>query len=127
MGKDDFEEEQKFRAGLVCIDVLSKFAVVVPIKSRDAPDVIAGVMESLNKMGKKPKIIYTDDEGLIGGNDFKEYVEGEKIELYRTRGHPAFAERIIRTFKDMLFKRVENDEKKVRKIFNGLIIYFQLC
>lgn len=26
--------------------------------------------------------------------------------------NPAFAERFIRTFKDMLFKRVENDEKK---------------
>ena len=55
LGKDDFDEEQKFRAGLVCIDVLSKFAVVVPIKSRDAPDVIAGVMEALNKMGKNLK------------------------------------------------------------------------
>ena len=63
-------------------------------------------------MGKKPKIIYTDDEGSISGNDFKQYVEDEGIHLYRTRGHPAFAERFIRTFKDKLFKRVENDEKK---------------
>ena len=38
--------------------------------------------------------------------------EGENIELYRTRGHPAFAERFIRTYKEMLFKRVEADEKK---------------
>ena len=40
------------------------------------------------------------------------WVEDEGIELYRTRGHPAFAERFLRTFKDKLFKRVENDEKK---------------
>ena len=39
-------------------------------------------------------------------------MEGEKIEIHRTRGHPAFAERFIRTYKDMLFKRVEADEKK---------------
>ena len=63
-------------------------------------------------MGKKAKIIYTDDERAIAGEDFKEYVEGEGIELYRTRGHPAFAERFIRTFKEKLFKRVEADEKK---------------
>ena len=41
-----------------------------------------------------------------------EYLEKEKIEIHRTRGHPAFAERFIRTYKDMLFKRVENDENK---------------
>ena len=35
MGKIDFENKQKFRAGLVLIDVLSKYAVVVPIKSKD--------------------------------------------------------------------------------------------
>ena len=112
ISKDDIESIQKFRAGLVMIDVLSKYAVVVPIKSKNPSDVIAGTMEGLQKMGKKPKIIYTDDEGSISGNDFKQYVEDEGIHLYRTRGHPAFAERFIRTFKDKLFKRVENDEKK---------------
>ena len=112
ISKDDIENIQKFRAGLVMIGVLSKYAVVVPIKSKNPSDVIAGTMEGLHKMGKKPKIIYTDDEGSISGNDFKQYVEDEGIQLYRTRGHPAFAERFIRTFKDKLFKRVENDEKK---------------
>ena len=44
-------------------------------------------------MGGKPKIIYADDEKAIASSDFKEYVEEEGIELYRTRGHPAFVER----------------------------------
>jgi hypothetical protein len=112
MGKTDFENSQKFRAGLVLIDVLSKYAVVVPIKNKDDPDVITGTMEALQKMGEKPQLIYTDDERAIAGEDFKEFVEGKGIELYRTRNHPTFAERFIRTFKDMLFKRVEVDEKK---------------
>ena len=41
-----------------------------------------------------------------------EYLEDEKIEIHRTRGHPAFAERFIKTYKDKLFKRVEADKKK---------------
>ena len=101
------------------IDVLStKYAVVVvlPIMSKEAPDVIAGTMEALQKMGKKCQILFTDDEGSIGGNLFKEYVEGEGIELYRTRGHPAFVERLLRTFKDKLFKRVEHDEKQGKSV-----------
>ena len=32
--------------------------------------------------------------------------------MHLTRGHPNFAERGIRTFKDKLFKRVEADERK---------------
>lgn len=107
MGRDDFKTEQSFRAGLVAIDVLSKYAACL----KTIP-VITATMEALQKMGKKPKIIYTDDEKAIANGEFKEYVEGEGIELYRTRGHPAFAERRIRTFKDKLFKRAEADEKK---------------
>ena len=112
ISKDDIEATQKVRAGLVCIDVLSKYAVVVPIKGKETPDVIAGTMEALKGMGAKPKMIYTDDEKAIASSDFKQYVEDEGIELYRTRGHPAFSERFIRTFKDKLFKRIEADEKK---------------
>ena len=115
MGYYDFDEEQKFRGGLVCIDVLSKYAVVVPIKTKNGEDVLEATKEALGKMGKKPKMIYTDDERAIAGEDFKDYVEGEGITLHRTRGHPAFAERFIRTYKDMLFKRVEADEKKGRE------------
>ena len=62
-------------------------------------------------MGKKPKIIYTDDEKAIASGEFQAYVESENIELYRTRGHPAFAERFIKTFKYKLCKRVDTDEK----------------
>ena len=112
ISKEDIEAPQKYRGGLVCIDVLSKYAVVVPIKGKETTDVVTATMEALNKMGSKPKLIYTDDERAIASSDFKQYVEDEGIELYRTRGHPAFAERFIRTFKDKLFKRVEVDEKK---------------
>ena len=103
-------ENQKFRVGLVLIDVFSKYAVVVPIKSKEPPDFLAGMMEGLNKMDKKPELLYGDDEGSLNSQVVNEYLTNEKIELHRTRGHPAFAERLIRTFKDTLFKRVEADE-----------------
>jgi hypothetical protein len=111
ISKKDLEVKQKLRGGLVCIDVLSKFAVVVPVRRKETGSVIKGTKEALQKMGKNPKIIYTDDEKAIASGEFQEYVESEGIELYRTTGHPAFAERFIRTFKDKLFKIIENDEK----------------
>ena len=126
MGKTDFENTQKFRAGLVLIDVLSKYAVVVPIKNKDTYDVIEGTKEALKKMGEKPQLIYTDDERAIAGEDFQEFVEGEGIKLYRTRNHPAFAERFIRTFKDKLFKRVEADEKKGKENIQWIDYIFEI-
>ena len=116
MGQYDFDDEQNYRGGLVMIDVLSKYAVVVPIGGRTPPDIIEATKEALKKMGRKSKIVYTDDERGIASQEFNDFIEGEGIELYRTRGHPAFAERMIRAFKDMFFfKRVEADEKKGKK------------
>ena len=111
--KNDLDN-QKFRIGLVMIDIFSKFALVIPIKSKQPPDLLAGIMEGINKMGKKPKMFYSDEEGSLYSKTIIEYLEQEKIETHRTRGHPAFAERFIRSFKDMLFKRVEADEKQGR-------------
>ena len=105
-------DNQKFSIGLVMIDIFNKFALVIPIKSKQPPDLLAGIMEGINKMGKKPKMFYSDEEGSLYSKTITEYLEQEKIEMHRTRGHPAFAERFIRSFKDMLFKRVEADEKK---------------
>ena len=104
-------KRQKFRIGLVLIDVFSKYATVIPIKSKEPPDVLAGIMEGLQKMGDKPELFYSDEEGSLYSKTVIEFLGG-KIEIHRTRGHPAFAERFIRTYKDMLFKRVEADEKK---------------
>ena len=42
----------------MCIDVLSKYAVVIPIVSKNERDVIEATKKALEKMGKKPKSIF---------------------------------------------------------------------
>ena len=42
----------------------------------------------------------------------QKYLQEQNIEHHRTRAHPKFSERAIRTFKDLLCRRVEADEKK---------------
>ena len=63
-------------------------------------------------MGRKPEIIYTDDEGAMNKEAIQKYLKDENIEHHRTRAHPNFSERAIRTFKDMLYRGVEAYEKK---------------
>ena len=103
LSPNDVEDQQKFRVDLVLIDLFTKYAVVIPIKSKPPDDILAGMMEGMNKMRKKPKLIYSDEEISSKTEMITNYLEEEKIELHKTRGHPAFAERFIRTFKDKLY------------------------
>ena len=121
MGYYDFDEEQKFRGGLVCIDVLSKYAVVVPIKTKNAEDVLEATKEALGKMGKKPKMIYTDDERAIAGEDFKDYVEGEGITLHRTRFIPLLLSVLYAPTRICFLKEWRLMKKRERQTYNGLI------
>ena len=61
----NYIKKQKFTIGMLCIDNFTKFAVVVPVASKNEGDLAAGIMECFNKMGKKPKLLYTDDEGSL--------------------------------------------------------------
>ena len=94
------------------IDVFTKYMVVVPISSKGEGDIASGMMEALKKMNGKPELLYTDDETALNTQAIQYYLKEQGIAHHRTRGHPNFSERAIRTYKDMLYKRVEADEKK---------------
>lgn len=55
-------ENQNFKVGCLCIDILSKYARVIPIMSTDKYDVAAGLIQRLHELKKKPSILYTDAE-----------------------------------------------------------------
>ena len=128
IGKDDFENKQKTRIGFVLIDIFSKYAVVLPIASRTPPDLLAGILEGIQRMGQNPKMIYSDEESSLIGDrvDIRGALKDRGIELHTTRGRSAFVERFIRTFKDMLFKRVEADEKKGKQNIDWTDYIFQI-
>ena len=48
-------ENQKFKFVMACIDIFSKYAVVVAIKSKQEGDVAAGILECFSKMNNTPK------------------------------------------------------------------------
>jgi hypothetical protein len=103
---------QKLKIACVCVDVFSKYAAVVPILDKSVPSVAAGIIECFQKMMKKPEILYTDGETSFNSSLMIEYYKKHNIKHYVTRGHAAFAERFIRTVKDMIYKRIDGDTKK---------------
>ena len=50
---------------MVLTDILTRYSTVIPIKSKQPPDILAGVMEGMQKMKGKPEIIYSDEEGSL--------------------------------------------------------------
>ena len=108
---------------LVMIDIFTKYAVCIPISSKATADVIAGVLEGFQKMAHKPKMIYCDGEGSLRSKLFIEFCEDEKIKLIRTMTHAYVAERFIRTMKNAINKRLDND-KTNNKTWNDFLYEF---
>ena len=103
-------EQQKFKVGMIMIDIFDKFVHVVALQGKKEEDLASGMIECIHKMGKKPKIIYTDDETALNTEAIQKFWKDENIEHHRA--HPNFSERAIRTFKYLLYRRVEADQKK---------------
>lgn len=40
------------------VDIFSKYATTVPIKTKQVPDVAAGILEGFVKIGGKPKMTF---------------------------------------------------------------------
>ena len=105
-------ENQKNKVGAIMIDIFTKYMWVVAIKSKNEGDVASALIECMNKIGKKPEILYTDDERSLNSSAIQQYLSENNIKHLITRSHAWFAERAIRTFKEMLYKRIESSKDK---------------
>ena len=76
---------------MLCIDIFTNYAVVVPITSKTEADIAVGILEYMHKMGKKPEIIYTDDEGASHKPSIQPQFKENRITHYITRNHAWFA------------------------------------
>ena len=94
------------------MDIFSKFAAVVPMLDNKGGPAAAAIIESFTQMWKKPELLYTDGETSFNSYALQEYYEEQEIKHYITRKHAAFAERFIRTFKAMLYARVDQGKVK---------------
>ena len=115
-------EDQKFRVGMLMIDIFDKFMHVVAIKGKQEEDLASGMTECLNKMGKKPKIIYTDDEGAMNKEAIQTYLQEQNIEHHRTRAHPNFSERRSKIYYIAVLRLMR---KRVKAIFSGRTIFLK--
>ena len=114
----------QLKNALLMVDIFSKYTQVVPCRSKQVPDVLNAIKECLDKMGGKPKTIYSDNEGAFVSNETKEYFENENIRHLTTLGHAPVAERQIRTIKDMIYKRIEHTKTEWWEVLYPVLLTY---
>jgi hypothetical protein len=109
-------KDQEYEYGLSMIDVFSKFAVVLPLSSNKAEPLTEAIFQAFEMMGRKPKILYTDNEGALNTPWVKTKFEEEGIK-HVVAGTAYFVERFNRTFKNRMANRLSKLMKK--KVIKG--------
>jgi hypothetical protein len=97
-----------FKFGLLMVDIFTKFVAIIPLVDNTTGTLLTGLKQCLLEMRGNPETIYSDAEGAMGSKVMTEWLEKQNIRLLSTRIHAAFAERHIRTVKDMLHKRMDH-------------------
>ena len=105
----DMQSMQKLNDGyrylLVCIDVFSKYAWVIPLKNKTGPSLVEAFKRILAS-GRKPKKVMTDQGTEFFNKHFKPLMKEEDIELYNTYNETkaSIVERLIRTLKTKMWR-----------------------
>ena len=73
-----------FRIGLISL-IFCKYATVIPMKSKQLPDVLAGLMEGIKEMNGTPQMIYSDEEGSLFSSVITEYLDEERLNFLGLR------------------------------------------
>lgn len=104
---------------LVCVDVLSRFVRVQPLQNKEASSAKKAFMRMMEKDGVQPKFVWTD-EGKEFLGCFKTLCNDLGIVKYNTHSSKkaAYAERAIRSLKNILYRYMENmhTDKYINKL-----------
>lgn len=94
---------------LVCIDNFSRFLRVEPLKNKEASTTKTAFQKMLKK-GQQPKYIWIDDGSEFEAS-FKSFCKSVGIKIYHTfsENKACYAERAIRTLKNLLYRYMEEE------------------
>ena len=97
------------------IDIFSKYAWVVPLKDKKDVSIVNAFQGILEKYNRKPNKIWVDKGSEFYNNSFKKWLQDNDIEMYSTykEGKYVVAERIIKTFKNKIYKYMNSVSKNV--------------
>jgi len=93
--------------GLVGVDNFTKLASIVIIKNKKPDEIINGLKHMFDKLGGKPKQLYSDEEGAFNSKIYQKFLNQNNIKHIQTTTHAHTVERFISTFRMNLQRRLD--------------------
>ncbi|HRP37929.1 MAG TPA: transposase family protein, partial [Candidatus Dojkabacteria bacterium] len=102
----DLKANDGYRFILCVIDVFSKFAWCIPLKSKSSASVLQAVKDIILKSKRSPQKFWVDHGTEFYNADFKDWIKSQNMSMYSTYGESksVVVERFIRTIKTMISK-----------------------
>ena len=97
---------KKFRLLLCVIDIISKYAWLVPLKGKKGVSIVNAFQKILDDSKRKPNKIWVDKGSEFYNSSMKSWLHGNDIVMYPTHkeGKSVVAERFIKTLKNKIYK-----------------------
>ena len=102
-----FMSKRDENIGLVAIDNFTKMASIAIIKNKQPAEIITGLNHIFDKLGGKPKQIYSDEEGAFNSRAYIKFLNDNNIKHIQTTTHAHTVERFIGTFRQNLQRRLD--------------------
>lgn len=94
-----------YRYLLTCIDILSKYAWVIPIRTKTGANLIAA-FKAIFTSGRRPLYLQTDEGTEFLNRPFQQFLKQNKVHFFHTWNETkaSVVERFNRTFKGRMYK-----------------------
>ena len=108
-----YNKGMKYLSGV--IDILNKFAWVVPLKDKKGVTINNAFQKILGSSKRKPNKIWVDQGSEFHNSPFKKQSDDNDIKMYSTHNEVKFvvAERFIRTLENKIYKHMAAVSKKI--------------
>ena len=102
------KQNKGYRYMLNVIDVFSKYAYSIPLKTKSADEVMEAFDKLFKYSGRQPRKLWTDQGSEFTNNKFKQFLKEHNIELYHVynEGKACVIERFNRTLGEMIQKHL---------------------
>lgn len=101
----------EYETGLMVVDIFTKQMAVVPMKTRNWPELKKSLEAAFRRLGGKPASIYSDAEAALTSKEAQEYFRHNDIVQNITLGHAPVAERMIGVIKADIVHYLNNRSK----------------
>ena len=103
---------------MIMVDIFTKHTEIVPIDGKNVHELKTGIEKLIEKMGRTPLMIYTDQEPALRNQRITKYMKNSDFHLIMTSTRAAVVERQIRTFKRMIVERLKRRPEAERFYHN---------